>query len=40
MLFLNFSSSFDLTPRPPSLVGKGETDSPPLQGEGPGEGSP
>jgi very-short-patch-repair endonuclease len=29
----------DLTPCPPSLVGKGEA-SPPLVGEGPGEGSP
>jgi len=33
------SSLGDLTPRPPSLGGKGEENSPPLVGEGPGERS-
>ncbi len=32
-------AALDLTPRPPSLQGKGEPDSPPFTGEGLGEGS-
>jgi len=40
MILLNFAHlTFDLTPRPPSLQGKGEPDSPPRAGEGPGERS-
>lgn len=34
------SPAKDLTPQPPSLQGKGATDAPPLQGEGPGERFP
>jgi len=33
------ANSENLTPQPPSLAGKGELDSPPLRGEGLGEGS-
>jgi len=39
MGMLPSASLGDLTPRPPSLPGKGETDSPPLAGEGLGERS-